>query len=247
MKDENTLNRDPATPEFSREKASWLMTWMNQRAVESWGVADLRNFKTPVDENGQSFPIAVSWAAPMNPQIMAGITNGPDHAYAEEYRRVNQRINELSTQLSAAIKALGFRARALAASERTDPVLIKGDFPHKTAATRAGLGWVGLNCQLITRNHGPWLRLGTIFTDMPLPSATSVTRSLCGACTRCVDACPAKALKGVPWHPGIERERILNAQACDNWKKKHYPEYNNGHNCGICTAVCPVGHKLLRR
>ena len=49
-------------------------------------------------------------------------------------------VTLLSVALAAEIKARGFRSKLLAASCRTDTVEIKGDFPHKTVATRAGLG-----------------------------------------------------------------------------------------------------------
>lgn len=226
---------------------SWLTEWMEARTIVLWGAADLRNFSTPRDETGHGFPFAVSWGVPMNPRIMAGIQNGPDRPYAEEYVRVNNLINEISEALAAEIKGRGFRAGPLAASERTDAVRIRGDFPHKTAATRAGLGWVGRNCQLVSHRLGPWIRLGTVFTDMGLPCAEPIERSFCGRCNRCVEACPAGALKGNAWHPGISRDDILDARACDQWKKEHYFRYNKGHNCGICSAVCPYGLKLLKK
>ena len=226
---------------------SWLTEWMEAQKIVLWGAADLRDFSTPQDETGYGFPFAISWAIPMNPQIMVSVRNGPNQTYAEEYARVNNRINELSVALAAEIKGKGFRAKPLAASERTDVVHVRGDFPHKTAATRAGLGWVGRNCQLITHRFGPWIRLGTVFIDMDLPCAPPVERSFCGRCTRCVEACPAKALKGNSWYPGILREEILDAQACDQWKKEHYFQYHNGHNCGICSAVCPYGLKVLKK
>jgi len=193
----------------------WLTEWMAVHKITLWGAADLRDFSTPRDETGQRFPFALSWAIPMNPQIMVSIQNGPNQAYADEYASVNNRINELSGSLAVEIKARGFRAEPLAASDRTDPVNIKGDFPHKTAATRAGLGWVGRHCQLITRPFGSWIRLGTVFTDMALQSGPAIERSFCGRCTRCVEACPAKALKGSAWHPGVLREEILDVRACD--------------------------------
>ena len=146
--------------------------------------------------------------------------------------------------LVAEIRSRGFRAQFLAASDRTDTVNIKGDFPHKTAATRAGLGWIGRHCQLITRKYGSWIRLGTVFTDMAIPCGPPVERSFCGRCLRCVEACPAKALKGNAWYPGLPREEILEAEACDLWKKEHYFKYHKGHVCGICSAVCPYGLKV---
>ncbi|MEE4607459.1 MAG: 4Fe-4S double cluster binding domain-containing protein [Desulfobacteraceae bacterium] len=230
-----------------RENANWLADWMSLHEVALWGAADLRGFDTPTDDVGTPFPRAVSMVFPLTPAIMAGIQNGPNQAYADEYTRVNQRIDALSAQLAAAFGDRGWRARALAASARTDPVNIRGDFPHKTAATRAGLGWIGRHCQLITRRYGSWVRLGSVFTDAALATGPPSERSFCGRCTRCVAACPAGALSGEAWHPGVARERILDVDACDQWKKTHYRQYRDGHTCGICSAVCPYGLKVLKR
>jgi epoxyqueuosine reductase len=226
---------------------AWLIAWMQKHRIALWGAADLEGFSTPRDSAGCGFPRALAWALPLNPRIMAGIQSGPNQAYADEYARVNQSINELAAQLAHEIRGRGFKAQVLAASERTDTVNIKGDFPHKTAATRAGLGWIGRHCQLVTNKFGPWVRLGTVFTDMDLPCGPPRERSFCGRCTRCVEACPAGALTGGTWHPGLPREHLLDARACDQWKKEHYFQYHRGHNCGICAAVCPYGLKMLKK
>jgi len=223
---------------------AWLTGWMKAHKIELWGIADLRNFATPNDANGQKLPYAVSWVIPMNPHIMAGIRRGPNQAYADEYTRVNNLINELARLLANEIKPRGFQAYALAASERTDQINIKGDFPHKTAATRAGLGWIGRHCQLITRKFGSWIRLGTVFSDMASLGGAPAERSFCGRCMACVEACPANALKGDAWYPGLQREKILDVAACDRWKKENYFQYHQGHNCGICSSVCPYGQKI---
>jgi epoxyqueuosine reductase QueG len=226
---------------------SWLDDRMKARDVTLWGTADLRAFSTPKDETGKSFPYAVSFAIPMNPEIMESIQNGPNQAYADEYTRVNKKINEISEELASEIKMEGFRSKPLAASVRTDTVNIRGDFPQKTAATRAGLGWVGRNCQLITRSFGPWVRLGTVFTDLMLQSGKPIERNFCGSCMRCVNACPARALKGKAWDKGMPREEILDVFKCDKWKKENYYMFHNGHNCGICASVCPYGLKVLKK
>ena len=214
---------------------------MEAHAIPLWGTADLRDFETPADASGNGFPFAVAWAVPMNPEIMRGIRQGPNQPYADEYDSVNNRINELAVALASEIEGRGYRSQPLPASVRSDPVNIRGDFPQKTAATRAGLGWVGRNCQLITRPFGPWVRLGAVFSDMALPCGTPVDRNFCGRCRQCVEACPAGALLGQAWSPGTPREEILDVHACDQWKKEHYFQYHNGHNCGICSAVCPYG------
>jgi epoxyqueuosine reductase len=226
---------------------SWLTEWMQSHEITLWGVADLRDFETPKDAGGQRLPFAISWVLPMDPHIMAGIRRGPNRAYADEYTRVNKLINELARLLTDEIKTRGCQACPLEASERTDKVNIKGEFPHKTAATRAGLGWIGRHCQLITRKFGSWIRLGTVFTKVAALPGTPIERSFCGRCMRCVEACPANALTGNVWYPGLEREMILDVRACDRWKKKNYFKYHQGHNCGICSSVCPYGRKVLKR
>jgi len=226
---------------------AWLTTWMQDRAIPLWGGADLHDFSTPEDSAGQGFDFALSWVIPMKPHIMEGIQQGPNQAYADEYAKVNALINQFALELAEELQNKGFRAHALAASERTDQIKIKGDFPHKTAATRAGLGWIGRHCQLITREFGSWVRLGTVFTDLEFPCGIPLKKSYCGKCTRCVDACPANALHGAEWLPGMPREKMLDVHACDQWKKQHYYKYHHGHNCGICSAVCPYGLKVLKR
>jgi epoxyqueuosine reductase len=232
-----------ATPTFP----AWLTAWMEAQRITLWGAADLRGFAAPSDPEGNPFPYAIAFAIPMNPKIMAGIRNGPNRPYADEYARVNDHINEVSADLSAEMVKRGFKSNPLAASVRSDTVNIRGDFPHKTTATRAGLGWIGRHCQLITRPFGSWVRLGTVFTDLDLPCGPPLEKNFCGTCRRCVTACPAGALTGGAWRPGVPREALLDVQACDQWKKEHYFQYHHGHNCGICSAVCPYGLKVLKK
>jgi hypothetical protein len=99
---------------------------MQTHKISVWGTADLREFLTPHDETGQRFPFALSWVIPMDPQITASIQKGLNQAYAKEYARVNSQINGLSVELAAEIKAGGFRALPLAASDRSDTVDIFG-------------------------------------------------------------------------------------------------------------------------
>ena len=232
--------------ESNTSSPNWISSWMKAQSIKLWGVADLRRFSTPLDSAGQCFPYAISMAIAMDPYIMASIQKGPNQNYADEYSRVNLLINKISAELTDEIKKRGYQAYPLAASDRTDTKNIKGVFPHKTAATMAGIGWIGRHCQLITRKFGSWVRLATVFTDVKLPFGTPTKRNFCGKCMQCVEACPANALVGNAWYPGLPREDLLNVMVCDQWKKEHYFQYHNGHNCGICSAICPYGLKVLR-
>ena len=232
--------------DISETSHSWLSEWMAAHEVPLWGIADLRGLGTPADASGKDFPRAVSFALPMPPDVMNSIQQGPVPAYAEEFTKKNDRINALVEELERELTGRGHRALKLAASGRIDAEKLLAEFPHKTAATRAGLGWIGRNCQLVTVQYGPWVRLGTVFTDMDVPCGKPRERSACGTCGRCVEACPARALKGALWKPGLPREEIVDAWACDKWKKEHFPQYLEGRLCGICSSVCPHGSKTLR-
>ncbi|MCB2225312.1 MAG: hypothetical protein KQH53_01450 [Desulfarculaceae bacterium] len=221
-----------------------LESILRQGGAALWGVAGLEGLVPP--ELG-AFDRAVSFGLAMDPEIMAGIAQGPTQVYCDLYDEVNRRINGLSAALASAISGAGHTARLVPASVRSDPVNIRGDFPHKTAATRAGLGWIGKNCQLVTRQLGPWLRLGTVLTDAPLESDAPMEKSFCGECAACVEVCPAGALAGAAWTPGLERAAILAPAVCDAYKKEHFMAFHQGHNCGICTSACPWGQKTLRR
>ena len=71
-------------------------------------------------------------------------------------------------------------------------------------AWRSGLGWIGKNTQLIIPRSGSFFFLGEIIIDLEADSYDSPQRNQCGSCTRCLDACPTKALEG-PFRLNSER------------------------------------------
>lgn len=230
--------------QFDRQLIQDIESKAESEGVGLIGRADLRGF---LPKHLNQYKFAVSMAFPMNPEIMGPVIDGPYPEYAREYGRVNTELNRICETVVRMLTQAGARALALPASVRSDPRNIKGVFPHKTAATRAGLGWVGRHCQLVTREYGPWIRLGTVLTDREMPVSEPVTRSGCGTCRACVEACPAKALTGNTWAPGIARMEILNPHKCDMFKKANYFHLHHGHNCAICTAACPFGQKYGRK
>lgn len=217
-----------------------LKEFFHERGMITFGVADLVHLPEPAHIGGRLWPKAISFAVPIDPELIEEVQTGPTEAYAQQYRDLNQKINRTAEELVDLLHQEGYPALPLPASARTDPDGLKGDFPHKSAATLAGIGWIGRSTLLIIPECGPWVRLGTVFAEFPGAAGEPQNQSHCGTCYTCVEACPAQALKGEDWEPGIARSELLDASACERFKKEYFYQYNQGNNCGICAAVCPL-------
>jgi epoxyqueuosine reductase len=128
-----------------------------------------------------------------------------------------------------------------------------GPVQERGWAERAGLGFVGKNALLISREFGNWLFLATILTrveiapDEPLPAKAQPHASgeprvglLCGKCSRCMDECPTEAIVA----PGVvDARRCVSYQTIEN--KGTIPrELRAGigrrvYGCDVCAEVCP--------
>jgi epoxyqueuosine reductase len=115
-----------------------------------------------------------------------------------------------------------------------------GDFSHKTAATKSGLGWVGKSSLFVSTEFGPGVRLATVLTSAPFGPAKPATESRCGECIECVRACPYGAIKGAAWYPGIARDKLLDAFLCSKKREEYIPKLGYKHPCGLCIQACPV-------
>ncbi len=104
----------------------------------------------------------------------------------------------------------------------------------------AGLGWIGKHSLLLNRKYGSWFFIGVIITDMELEPDNPM-KDYCGDCTRCVDACPTKAIL-----PGkvVDASRCISYQTIEN-REDRLPEEFQGRmqnwafGCDICQDVCP--------
>ena len=108
-------------------------------------------------------------------------------------------------------------------------------------ARRAGLGWVGKNSNLISVEHGSFFFIGELILDIALPYDTPrIIADHCGTCTRCIDACPTKAIvadKVVDARLCISYQTIeLKGKMDENLKGKFE---NRVFGCDICQDVCP--------
>ncbi len=223
-----------------------LIALLRERGAALVGFGDLRELPADVRED---MPFGVSIAVMLTPSIAADIPNGPSEDYAREYDVKNALLDELAEAAAAFLEERGHRAIARGSTRvQMDGKTITTALPHKTVATRAGLGWIGKCALLVTREHGSAVRLGTVLTDAPLPAGRPVNESSCGDCTVCMDNCPGGAVKGANWYAGIPRDELFDPWACrDAQHERRAAAGVSKTGCGLCIALCPHTQKHLRR
>lgn len=198
-----------------------------------------------VYEACRDHPYGVSIAVALPRDIARQIQAGPTPAYYAAYGRINGELARLCGLCVDFLKSRGYRASTM-------PPTIRGEgdtasIPHKTAATRSGLGWIGKSALLITREYGPAIRLGTVLTDAALEVGTPTEESRCGTCMECVYACPGQAVKGVNWQAGCAREDIYDADACRAAARAQAAQIGVDNTiCGICIGACPWTKRYIR-
>lgn len=113
-----------------------------------------------------------------------------------------------------------------------------GELVDRAVAQRAGIGWSGKNCSVITPEFGSFVYLGEMITNIPFEPDTPM-EDQCGSCTKCLDACPTGALV---------QGGQLNAQRCIAFltQTKGFLEEefrvkigNRLYGCDTCQSVCP--------
>ena len=122
-----------------------------------------------------------------------------------------------------------------------------GPIQDKVWAQRAGLGWIGKNGNVITRDYGSWVFLGEILTNLEL-SPDKPHSEHCGTCTRCLDACPTNA---------IVKPFVVDANHCIAYHtiENRDPELPDAiaknlsgwvAGCDICQDVCPWNQRFAQ-
>jgi len=217
------------------------ITARDERWMYSAKMSDLSGIERPVDID-ESLGQVIVIVMPMDRALLSTVPSALSGA-ATGLGYSHDTMTLLS--LTQYIRNLGYRAVASANdSALAVPLAIK-----------AGLGEYGRLGLLITTRFGPRVRLGKIFTDLPLahdrPRSFGV-KAFCDACRECVSACPVKAIPdGAPGSPppgpsylrGV-RKWTVDAEKCFGF----WTQQNS--DCSICIRVCPFNRdyeKLLSR
>ncbi len=190
----------------------------------------------------QGYRRAVVAAIPLPAAIIRDIPVGPTPAYEQTYRDYNARLEAMNRACADLLTRQGHRSLALCGENAPwSRETMASPFPYKTAATRAGLGWIGKCALLVTPEYGSAIRLTATLTDAPLEPGTPVTHSRCGDCFACGQACPGRAVRGALWEAGMAREQLVDVAACDRAAGR-ISTLTLGRPttiCGRCFAACP--------
>ena len=153
------------------------------------------------------------------------------YAYGKDYHEV------IKSKLKVFLQLLNENIGEIHGRGFTDsaPVL------ERSWAEKSGLGWVGKNGNLITKNDGSFFFIATLIMDLELEADDPFAKDFCGSCTKCIDTCPTGA---------ILPDKIIDGSKCISYftielKDMLIPDEMKGKfenkmfGCDICQDVCP--------
>jgi epoxyqueuosine reductase len=153
------------------------------------------------------------------------------YAYGMDYHEViKTKLNFLLSKIRENIGEVNGRGFVDSA-----PVL------ERSWAKRSGLGWLGKNGNLITKDGGSFFFIATLIIDLELVYDEPFVKDYCGTCTKCIDACPTEA---------ILPDKVVNGSKCISYftielKDEIIPSEMKGKfdnwafGCDVCQDVCP--------
>lgn len=209
--------------------------------------ADLVGIGNMSEVENCRFQTGISVAVCLPKNVIIDLQEAPTKEYYHLYSSLNSKLNEIVMAGEEFLKREGFEAYA----QTTNRVKVSPDkvspIPHKTVATKAGLGWIGKNCLLVTPEYGSAVRISSLLANAPLEYGEAIRQSHCGACNLCVKKCPAQALKGTLWTTDVQREEIVDIQKCRKKQLEIMTEKTGIETdlCGKCFAVCRYTRKYL--
>jgi epoxyqueuosine reductase len=159
------------------------------------------------------------------------------YAWGRDYHKV------MHKKLKAFCQWLESQGGAIVAKYYADT----GPVQDKVWAQRAGLGWIGKNGNLITRDYGSWVFLGEVLTNLVLTPDRPHSQH-CGSCTRCIATCPTGAIAR-PFV--VDANRCLAYQTIENRAESLPPEIAANlqgwvAGCDICQDVCPWNQRFAK-
>ena len=223
-----------ARAEFLGEDARRLRDWLDRGHHGSMGYME-NHFEKRVDprklvEGARSVVLVLQNYYTRDRQLDESAPRISRYAFGKDYHRiVRKKLKILYAFMESDMGPHSGRVFVDSA-----PVL------ERAWGRMAGLGWIGKHSLLLNRKYGSWFCIGVIITDLELEPDRPM-KDYCGDCTRCVDACPTKAIL-----PGkvVDASRCISYLTIENRAESLPEEFrdkmqNWAFGCDICQEVCP--------
>ena len=181
-----------------------------------------------------------------NNALLIGFTLSPGFIYRfskenipdpGEFFQKEHAIDAMAEWTAEFIKQKGYEAYAQSEKNIIADGLItepqkRSPLPHKKIALLSGLGWIGKNNLLVTKEFGCAVVICTVLTNAPLPKENQdIVVTGCGGCSVCVDICQSKALHGTVWSADVDRDLMIDISRCSF--------------CLRCLTDCPWTQKYM--
>ena len=208
----------------------WLSEKMNGNMGYMSNHFEMRLDPAKIEEGAKSVISVLINYFPSKKQIDLTAPVISKYAYGRDYHFiVKEKLTDLLKYIQSEISPCQGRAFVDSA-----PVM------ERALAKAAGLGWIGKHSLLINKYLGSYVFIGELILDLDLAYDIPFTSDHCGTCTRCIDACPTRA---------IVADRVVDARKCISYhtieNKEEIPDSIRGKlenhifGCDICQDVCP--------
>jgi epoxyqueuosine reductase len=151
------------------------------------------------------------------------------YAYGQDYHFViKEKLKEFLFSIQENIGEVSGRAFVDSA-----PVL------DKAWAAKSGLGWIGKNSNLLSKQVGSFFFIAELIVDLELEYDIAVTDH-CGSCTKCIDACPTGAIIAPYVVDGSKCISYFTIELKDNIPQEMKGKFDDwAFGCDVCQDVCP--------
>ncbi len=151
------------------------------------------------------------------------------YAYGKDYHEViKDKLTEFLNSLKENIGDVNGRVFVDSA-----PVL------EKSWAAKSGLGWIGKNANLISKESGSFYFLAELIIDIELEYDGPI-KDYCGTCTKCIDACPTEAIVAPYIVDGSKCISYLTIELKESIPSEFKGKMDNwAFGCDVCQDVCP--------